>query len=130
LDVTHPSPNSIKNAPSIAAAVSNVDEDLATWIGRFRPQASRVEMVQGLREMIRDLLVEWKNNHGGELPTKILIFRDGVSEGQYQMVLRDEFGLIRDACMDKQLYGHPDKFPKVSIVVGSRITNVFEKLSD
>ncbi|KAI0864530.1 hypothetical protein F4860DRAFT_464511 [Xylaria cubensis] len=32
------------------------------------------------------------------LPENIIIFRDGVSEGQYEQVLEKELPLIRKAC--------------------------------
>jgi hypothetical protein len=49
-----------------------------------------------------------------------VIFRDGVSEGQYEMVLRDELGDVQKAF--KSVYGDK-KQPNVTILVGGKRHN-------
>ena len=56
IDVTHPSPGSLEDAPSIAAVVASVDGDFAQYAGRVKAQTSRVEMVEGLAPLVVDLL--------------------------------------------------------------------------
>ena len=105
IDVTHPSPNSSDNAPSVSAMVANVDGHLGQYPAILRIQAKRKdEMVADLDEMLQTRLKLWltKGKHK-EYPENILVFRDGVSEGQYHLVLQHELPLLRNAC--RKLYG-------------------------
>ena len=113
IDVTHPAPKSMEGTPSIAAVVASIDEHYAQWPGSIRCQDSKKEMVSTLKEMMQERLKLWisRNNRG---PGKILIYRDGVSEGQYKTVLEDELVQIREAC--KEIYGHRPQ-PKINIIV-------------
>lgn len=97
LDVTHPSPGSAKSAPSIAGIVATVDKALGQWPANLQIQTSRQEMVDNLDEMFASRLRLWQAK-SKDLPENILIYRDGVSEGQYQTVLDVELPQIRKAC--------------------------------
>ncbi len=114
IDVTHPSPGSIDEAPSIAGVVASIDKRYAQWPASIRPQKSRQEMVDGLDQMIIERLELWRKHNGGKLPEKILVYRDGVSEGQYEAVLRDELPGFQKAC--EKLYGKMPQ-PKISIII-------------
>ncbi|KAL1297327.1 hypothetical protein AAFC00_004875 [Neodothiora populina] len=114
IDVTHPSPGSADGSPSIAAVVSNIDMMLHQWPGSIRRQTGRAEMVETLTEMMIERLTLWRKKHRA-LPNKMIIYRDGVSEGQYRLVLETELPAIQEAF--KRLYGQENKWPKVTIVV-------------
>lgn len=120
IDVTHPAPGE-EGAPSVAAMVASRDGDLAQWPADLRINAHRQEMVEMLREMLKTRLKVYKDSNG-ELPTDILIYRDGVGEGQYKIVLGEELPRLRKACRD--MYGQAyveGKYPRISlIVVGKR----------
>jgi eukaryotic translation initiation factor 2C len=64
----------------------------------------------------------WQKRNQQSLPENILIYRDGVSEGQYEIVLTLELPEIRKAC--KKTYPAPDTkkgLPYISmVVVGKR----------
>jgi eukaryotic translation initiation factor 2C len=98
IDVTHPSPGSKENAPSVAGMVASVDRFLGQWPASLRIQESRKEMVSELDSMLKSRLELWQLKNKGQLPQNILIYRDGVSEGQYQTVLDVELPLLRKAC--------------------------------
>lgn len=98
IDVTHPSPGSSSKAPSVAALVASIDKDLAQWPATIRLQReAKAEMVDALQEMLESRLHLWhrKNN---AFPENLLIYRDGVSEGQYARVLEEELPQLRKAC--------------------------------
>lgn len=113
IDVTHPAPKSMEGTPSIAAVVASIDSDYGQWPGSIRCQGSKVEMVSTLNFMMQERLKLWikKNNRG---PEKILIYRDGVSEGQYKSVLENELKQIREAC--QEVYGKRPQ-PQITIVI-------------
>ncbi|KAI5205762.1 Piwi-domain-containing protein [Aureobasidium subglaciale] len=114
IDVTHPSPGSAEGSPSIAGVVASVDDQLSQWPGSIRSQRGKEEMVQGLTGMMLERLELWRK-HNKNLPSKIVIFRDGVSEGQYNLVLDQELPPIQNAF--EKLYGDSKKWPKVTIVI-------------
>lgn len=115
IDVTHPSPGSSESAPSIAGVVASVDSLFSQYPASMRTQRGRQEMVEELEEMILERLKLWQKRNQGRLPNKVIVYRDGVSEGQYRIVLESEYPAFKKA-FDK-LYGAESKHPKISIVV-------------
>jgi hypothetical protein len=71
-------------------------------------------MVEGLTEMMLERLDLWRKKNQ-TLPNKLIVYRDGVSEGQYRLVLETELPAIQEAF--KRRYGDEKKWPKVTIVV-------------
>ena len=125
IDVTHPSPDSVGKAPSVAAMVASVNKWLGQWPADLRIQEGRKEMVTELESMLVSRLKLWKilGKHAS-FPENILVYRDGVSEGQYDQVLEQELLQLRDAC--KSLYPAPDTkkgLPRITIVVVSKRHN-------
>lgn len=117
IDVTHPSPGSAPNAPSVASMVASVDRWLGQWPAALRVQGSRDEMVADLGDMLKSRLQLWKAKNN-VLPENLLIYRDGVSESQYELVLDQELPLLRAAC--SELYPVPDTkkgLPYLTIVI-------------
>ena len=122
IDVTHPGARSKDNAPSIAAVVATIDQHLAQWPAELRLQrASKKEMVFDLYSMIRSRRNLWQStDKNKKYPANILIYRDGVSEGQYKEVLNYELTQIDEACKDAYKMAKQG-LPKVTyIVVGKR----------
>ncbi|KAJ4311326.1 hypothetical protein N0V94_008001 [Neodidymelliopsis sp. IMI 364377] len=115
IDVTHPSPGSAESAPSIAGVVASVDAIFSQYPASMRTQKGREEMVQGLEEMIVERLQLWQKRNQMRLPNKVIVYRDGVSEGQYRLVLENELPAFEKAF--NKLYGAKAKHPKISIIV-------------
>ncbi|KAI0382147.1 Piwi-domain-containing protein [Hypomontagnella monticulosa] len=116
-DVTHPT--NLKNAeglPSLVGMVSSIDQDLGQWPAASWSQASKLEMLdETLRDKFMSRLELWSKHNGNQLPQNIIIFRDGVSEGQFGQVLDKELPFMREAC-DK-IYGPSSQKPRISIIV-------------
>ncbi|MQL87641.1 hypothetical protein Taro_020185 [Colocasia esculenta] len=96
-DVTHPHPLD-DFSPSVAAVVGSMNWPAANkYISRMRSQTHRQEIILDLEEMVGELLEEfYQGLH--KLPSRILFFRDGVSETQFYKVLREELKAIQAAC--------------------------------
>jgi eukaryotic translation initiation factor 2C len=119
IDVTHPSPGSAESSPSIAGVVASIDSHFSQYPASMRTQKGREEMVADLEEMIFERLKLWQKKNAGRLPSKVIVYRDGVSEGQFKLVMEKEYPHFVGAF--NKLYGAPEKHPKVSlIVVGKR----------
>lgn len=118
IDVTHPSPGAGEHSPSIAAVVANTDSLMGQWPCICMVQSeSRQEMVSNLNVMIKSRLEVWKTRgKHGFFPENIIVFRDGVSEGQYQQVKEKELPLLRQGCEEVYMAaGQP--LPRISIVI-------------
>ena len=122
MDVTHPSPGSSANAPSVAGMVASVDASLSQWPAEIRVQRSREEMIQDLSDMLKAHLKRWARSHKNAYPDNIIVYRDGVSEGQYELVVQKELPLLKNAC--KETYSATatkQGLPRISIaIVGKR----------
>ncbi|KAK4997282.1 hypothetical protein LTR66_003287 [Elasticomyces elasticus] len=114
IDVTHPSPGSAKDSPSIAGMVANVDARLAQWPASIRTQTGRQEMVDDIAGMFKERLALWMQRNRGAKPNKVIVYRDGISEGQYHQVLEKELPGFQQAFSD--VYGG-EAHPKISIIV-------------
>ncbi|PKU67875.1 protein argonaute 1A-like [Dendrobium catenatum] len=124
-DVTHPQPGE-DSSPSIAAVVASQDwPEITKYAGLVSAQAHRQELIEDLYKlesdpqrgnvsggMIRDLLISFKKATGRK-PERIIFYRDGVSEGQFNQVLLRELDSIRKACASLQ----SDYLPPVTFVV-------------
>ncbi|KAJ6091137.1 hypothetical protein N7499_003288 [Penicillium canescens] len=98
IDVTHPSPGSASTAPSVAGIVASIDSTLAQWPAEIRVQGARQEMVADLETLLISRLQHWAKCNKKALPENIIIYRDGVSEGQYNKVIEEELPLLQAAC--------------------------------
>lgn len=119
-DLTHPTGQSSIFCPSVAAMVANVDPDFHQWPAVIGIQGrAKNEMLENPlgANMLKECIKRWRGGKEG-LPDNILIYRDGVSEGQYKLVVEHELSQFDD--MLKELY-KPNKPPKMTvIIVGKR----------
>ncbi|KAH2990860.1 hypothetical protein KXV72_003163 [Aspergillus fumigatus] len=118
IDVTHPSPGSSAEAPSVAGMVASIDSSLSQWPADIRIQTSRQEMVSNLDEMLKARLQRWARANKNALPENIIVYRDGVSEGQYDVVIEQELPLLKKACVETYPAASTKKnLPRISIVI-------------
>uniref|UniRef100_A0A8C7ZE26 Argonaute RISC catalytic component 3b n=1 Tax=Oryzias sinensis TaxID=183150 RepID=A0A8C7ZE26_9TELE len=96
-DVTHP-PAGDGKKPSIAAVVGSMDAHPSRYCATVRIQKPRQEIIQDLASMVRELLIQFYKSTRYK-PTRIIFYRDGVSEGQFRQVLYYELLAIREACI-------------------------------
>ncbi|XP_010520483.1 PREDICTED: protein argonaute 4-like [Tarenaya hassleriana] len=107
MDVSHGSPGQ-SDIPSIAAVVGSRQwPSISKYRACVRTQSSKVEMIDNLFKrvsekeddgIIRELLIDFYSSSGKRKPEHIIIFRDGVSESQFNQVLNIELDQIMQAC--------------------------------
>jgi hypothetical protein len=97
-DVAHPGIGESEK-PSIAAVVASMDCNLSRYAASVRVQGSRKEVIEDMRSMVRDNLINYRTATK-ELPSRIIFFRDGVGETQFKEVAAEEVKAIKDACED------------------------------
>ncbi|KAI9236747.1 MAG: Piwi domain-containing protein [Podila humilis] len=111
LDVSHPPPSDHSH-PSIAAGVASLDNRAGRYAATVRVQTARTETVADLGDMTVELLKVFYQTCG-QKPEHILVYRDGVSEGQFSNVLKTEVASIRVGCHHLE----KDYNPKITFVV-------------
>ncbi|KAI0767246.1 Piwi-domain-containing protein [Fomes fomentarius] len=116
MDVTHPGVGTVKGTPSVAAVVASVDRRMGQFPASLRIQKSRQEMIEDLESMFEERLKAFQGKNNGALPTRILVYRDGVSEGQFAIVVREEMPKMRLA-FRKFSTGQRPYNPKLTIVI-------------
>ncbi|XP_021356155.1 protein argonaute-2-like isoform X8 [Mizuhopecten yessoensis] len=104
-DVTHP-PAGDASKPSIAAVVGSMDAHPSRYSATVRVQQHRQEIIQELSTMVRELLIHFYKATRFK-PTRIIFYRDGVSEGQFAQVLSHELRAVREACMKLEMGYQP-----------------------
>ena len=77
--------------------VGSFDAKATRYATTIRFQTSRMEIISSLKDMVQELLkIFYKETR--KKPGRILFYRDGVSEGQFEDVLKYEVDAIRKAC--------------------------------
>ncbi|XP_076338021.1 protein argonaute-2-like isoform X1 [Tachypleus tridentatus] len=110
-DVTHP-PAGDNKKPSIAAVVGSMDAHPSRYAATVRVQQHRQEHIQDLSTMVKELLIQFYKSTRFK-PNRIIMYRDGVSEGQFSQVLAHELLAMRESCMKLE----PDYKPGITFIV-------------
>ena len=96
-DVSHAAPGMVDMA-SMAAMTVSLDKSCSRYGAAVQSNGHRVEMITSanVRDMLRPLVQWWITNVGGGRPPRHLYyFRDGVSEGQYTSLFKQEVADIK-----------------------------------
>ncbi|XP_054164078.1 protein argonaute-2-like [Oppia nitens] len=89
VDCSHPGVGD-RMSRSVSAAVASIDDSYVRYFATTRLQRRVQDLSQELQEMMLDLLREYAKHNDGILPEQIIIYRDGVSEGQFNAALQQE----------------------------------------
>ncbi|KAL5563612.1 hypothetical protein UlMin_033359 [Ulmus minor] len=114
-DVNHPASGSWnKRSPSIAATVATMNWPAANrYAARVRAQDHRCEKILKFGEMCLELLESYVGVNKAR-PEKIIVFRGGVSEGQFDMVLKEEFVDL------KRTFEKANYSPSITLIVAQK----------
>ncbi|KAJ4896721.1 Protein argonaute 2 [Raphanus sativus] len=112
-DVNHPASRD-KMSPSIVAVVGTLNWPEANrYAARVIAQPHRKEEIEGFGDTCLEL-VKAHVQATRKRPNKIVIFRDGVSDGQFDMVLNVELLDVK-LTFEKNNY-----FPKITVIVAQK----------
>jgi hypothetical protein len=81
---------------------------------QVRLQAGRVEMIQDLQAMAVSLLRAYRKSNGDQKAKRVIFYRDGVSEGQFDAVVDEEVAALKAAFRELDPKGPA---PKLTYVV-------------
>uniref|UniRef100_A0A7N0UAI9 Argonaute 2 n=1 Tax=Kalanchoe fedtschenkoi TaxID=63787 RepID=A0A7N0UAI9_KALFE len=119
-DVNHPSSNDV-TVPSIAAVVATMNWPGANkYAARVRAQTHRCEKILNFSDMCLDLVKTYEGINSAR-PDRIVIFRDGVSESQFDMVLNQELADL------KRVFKMQGYTPTITLIVARKrhLTRLF-----
>lgn len=124
VDVSHAGPGS--SHPSVVGFVSSVDDKFARYVAASGLQAPRTEMIEDLGTFIegavRSFWRFWEFHKVDVYPSRIIIYRDGVSEGELATVRIKEIQTIKDTLVrvwkERKVKTPPPKL--TFIIVGKR----------
>lgn len=112
-DVNHPGSRDT-NSPSIVAVVATTNWPAANrYAARVCAQEHCTEKILNFGEICLDLVRHYEKLNKVR-PQKIVIFRDGVSESQFHMVLGEE---LKDL---KTVFQHSNYFPTITLIVAQK----------
>ncbi|KAG5418837.1 TFC3 [Candida metapsilosis] len=116
-DVTHPTGQMSKDSVSVAAVVGSEDGIFNKFPGSLRVQAGGREMIADIKSMVYERLENFHKKVKA-LPSKVLFYRDGVSEGQYYTSLKEELPKVKAAFVQygKQ-HNMPTYNPKITFMI-------------
>ncbi|KAL7061027.1 hypothetical protein AAHC03_09753 [Spirometra sp. Aus1] len=105
-DVTHPAPTQNDELrKSVAAVLGSITPDLMRYAAVVRRQDTTErgnkttrEIIDNMEEIVSDLLKAYFVNNNDRFPDRLIFYRDGVSEGQFDIVLTGELPAIQRAC--------------------------------
>ncbi|GBL98789.1 Protein argonaute-2 [Araneus ventricosus] len=92
--------------PSIAAVVGSMDALPSKYKVECRtqenPDGNKIsqEIILDIKQMVKNLLTAFYHSTKGKYPEKIIFFRDGVSEGQFQLVRDREVSEVQKASQE------------------------------
>ena len=96
----------------LSQVVGSMDGHPSRYSATVRIQQHRQEVIHELASMVKELLIQFYVATRFK-PTRIIFYRDGVSEGQFGHVLAHELRAIREACMKLEV----DYQPGISFIV-------------
>ena len=100
VDSSHPGVGD-RMSRSVSACVASIDDTYVKYFATTRLQRRVQEIDRELQEMMGDLLTEYSIRNEGILPEQIIIYRDGVSEGQFNAALKSELKALSKTFADK-----------------------------
>eukprot|EP00128_Syssomonas_multiformis_P006493 Colp12_sorted_trinity150504_noHs@6128 len=104
-DVTHPAPG-VDDRPSVVGMVTSYDPAAVRYFTQVVAQGHRVEVIETMREMTKQALLRFKQQ-AGCLPQRIVVYRDGVGEGQFDKMQSYEVAELKKACSELEARYNP-----------------------
>lgn len=115
-DVFHPSKeDKRKGRPSVAAVCASMNPEVTKYVARYDMNLIlNNETIERMDNMTKELLIEFRRQNNGALPEQIIFYRDGVAEGQFEMVMKEEISAMKKVF--KEVYGSKDP-PRLTFLI-------------
>ena len=115
-DVCH---DTSSKAQSFGAMVASLDKAMSRYFSAVTPHNSGEELSNNLALNMMKALRKYQDCNGGTLPQRIILYRDGVGEGQVPFVISTELDLVKSKLA--QAYGQNE--PKFTFIIVTKRIN-------
>ncbi|XP_050410260.1 piwi-like protein 1 [Patella vulgata] len=112
--------DSAKKGASVAGIICSLNQTFTRYYSRVAYQSTDVELVDGLRTAITSALRKYAEVNENNLPNRIIVYRDGVGDGQLAGVFEHEVHQILEALHKIK---RADYDPKLAVVVVKKRIN-------
>jgi len=112
--VNHPDAAAGANASSIVAVVASTDGMLGQYAAYIAACDPNKEPVDSIHIAMERMLATFCQRNGNRMPEHIIVYRDGISEGQFGAVLDTELQALRSAI---DLRGYGEDSVKITFIV-------------
>ncbi|KAH9062680.1 argonaute-like protein [Lactarius vividus] len=82
---------------SVASLVGSIDTSAVRYVSTMEVQTFRREIIDAMESMSTYVLTQYRSATG-VYPERIVLYRKGISEGQFATIIKSELPLIRNAC--------------------------------
>ncbi|KAL7070330.1 hypothetical protein ACQ4LE_010494 [Meloidogyne hapla] len=115
-------PSFVSGPPTAVGFAANVGPTKMAYdfIGDFLyQQAQREEKVNVIESIVQRCVAFFRSTRDGALPKRVLLFRNGCSEGLYPSILKYEVPLLRKALQDEGI-----QEPRLTLIVCNKLQSV------
>jgi eukaryotic translation initiation factor 2C len=111
VDVNHAEKGS--TGSSVVAVVGSMDGMLGQYCAHISVSTSG-EPVADLESAISSMLTAFSQRNNGKIPRRIIVYRDGVADNQFDEVLEKELFAYKDALAHR---GYDEDYVKLSMII-------------
>lgn len=104
--------DSLQKGRSVGGFVASTNATLTKYYSRVTFQHTGMELIDGLKTLMTAALKKYRDLNGG-LPDRIIVYRDGVGDGQLKTVVNHEVPQLKASFKDLPT----DYSPKFAVVI-------------
>lgn len=117
-DVTHPTPERREVEPSVAAVCASYEPTGALYHPVWRIQKAGSDYIVDFESIMDEQLRFFAKHNGKKMPSKIIYYRDGVGDSQFDNFVGNEIESMKRAC--QKIYPQGMQPPITVIIVNKR----------
>jgi len=121
-DIYH-CPDPRRAGQTVGALVATMDADCTKYHSVTAFHKNQSELAMNLRKSVQECLVEYRKRNE-VLPERLVLYRDGVGEGQIDVVVTNEVDQVMNAVREQyKLAGQGDKDPELVFIIVTKKIN-------
>lgn len=113
-DVTHPTPERRDVEPSVAAVCASFEPSGFLYHPVWRIQKAGSDHIVDFESIMDEQLRFFAKRNGNKMPSKIIYYRDGVGESQFDNFVGSEIESMKRAC--QKIYPR-DRQPPITVLI-------------
>lgn len=115
-DICHAIHKDASFTESICSLVGSIDKSMTRFTSSTTLQSPGANHIEHLSTMMTKVLKSFQTVNKGTLPSRIVFYRNGISENHAEQTREIEIGLLKESCRQFS----PDYSPKITFVLVHR----------